>query len=339
MKKHLFIFAFILSATLLLISCFPTLQPRNNPLDPDASTVSSNFGKVWKQQSFTGGFTTRARHAATVFKDNIYVIGGWNTADDSTGGTLLADVWRSPDGSNWMQITSSAQFGPRRSFNLFTFDNKMWVIGGYSNTYLNDVWYTADGTNWTLATGAAFSHGGRQGCAGFVYDNKMWILGGDNGVVTNDIYNTTDGATWNLWWPTTPFESLRFGAAFALNGKLAFMYGQDGTVFDASGHYYVSSDNGVNWTYYTGPRGMLMAYTVADNKMWIIGGNTNLNSTTAAPVSTIKTSVDGVSWNEVTTTQVFTGRQSAAAVFFKNRIYLLGGFSGAASLAEVWYTE
>jgi len=40
----------------------------------------------------------------------------------------------------------------------FFFDNKIWVMGGWSDDYeryYNDVWYSSDGVNWIRATASA----------------------------------------------------------------------------------------------------------------------------------------------------------------------------------------
>lgn len=66
----------------------------------------------------------------------MWVIGG----DD---GTNKNDVWYSTDGQTWTQVTSSAQWSPRRYHTSLVYDNAMWVLGGNDGDMKNDVWYSS----------------------------------------------------------------------------------------------------------------------------------------------------------------------------------------------------
>jgi hypothetical protein len=48
-------------------------------------------------------------------------------------------VWRSDDGSNWTQATANASWSSRYGHTSIVFDNKIWAIGGFANSYSNDV--------------------------------------------------------------------------------------------------------------------------------------------------------------------------------------------------------
>ena len=90
----------------------------------------------------------------------------------------------------WTQATASASFSTRRGHTSVVFNNKMWVIGGYTgSSNLNDVWYSSDGATWTRATASA-SFSKRRHHTAVVFDNKMWVIGGyDNGGANlNDVW-------------------------------------------------------------------------------------------------------------------------------------------------------
>jgi hypothetical protein len=48
----------------------------------------------------------------------------------------------------------------RKAHATTVFDNRLWILGGYTNNYyfdgeLNDVWYSANGRDWVQATANA----------------------------------------------------------------------------------------------------------------------------------------------------------------------------------------
>ena len=96
----------------------------------------------------------------------------------------LGEILTSPpahDGSAWAEATHNAGWSSREGHTFLVYDNKMWVIGGISNSgrAYDDVWSSSDGINWTEVTGNA-GWSGPYGHASLVYDNKMWGLGGSN---------------------------------------------------------------------------------------------------------------------------------------------------------------
>ena len=60
----------------------------------------------------------------------------------------LTDVWCSSDGVNWSEVTSRSAWGLRAEFSSAVYQNRLWVIGGYTGdgqgggASLNDVWYS-----------------------------------------------------------------------------------------------------------------------------------------------------------------------------------------------------
>jgi serine/threonine protein kinase len=58
------------------------------------------------------------------------------------GSTMLNDVWKSPNGINWTEMTSSAQWDERYIHSSVVHNNTMWVLGGWSGNTIrwNDAW-------------------------------------------------------------------------------------------------------------------------------------------------------------------------------------------------------
>lgn len=108
--------------------------------------------------------------------------------------TLLLVANGSVDGINWTQATASAAWVGRETHTSLTYDNKIWVMGGWGNggVHRKDVWYSTDGVNWVQATSVA-DWPSRRGHLSVAHDNKMWILGGRDGPNSSlgDIWHTT----------------------------------------------------------------------------------------------------------------------------------------------------
>ncbi|MFY9620654.1 MAG: kelch repeat-containing protein [Pyrinomonadaceae bacterium] len=103
-------------------------------------------------------------------------------------------------------------FSARMGHCVVNFQNKLWVLGGYSDATgpLNDVWsYDQSNQTWSKQTTgtiwparcmfAAAATPASPGVFGFEKE-KLWIYGGaedpDNIVAKMDLWSTTDGATW-----------------------------------------------------------------------------------------------------------------------------------------------
>ena len=243
------------------------------PAIPDTNPVEYN-----------SHWSGRWRHATVVFDGKIWVLGG------NSGGSYKSDIWRSSDGTNWTQVTTSGtHWSGRRGHRAVVFDGKMWVLGGNDTRNKNDVWWSSDGMSWTNANarGPAIpdtnpveynSHWDARGILGVVVlDNKLWVLGGSNQRgFKNDVWSSSDGTNWTQvtvtgthWSPRTEH------AAVVFDGKMWVLGGQNGrTRFD---HVWWSSD-GMSWaqmtagdTHWSGREEH--SAVVLDSKMWVLGGS------------------------------------------------------------------
>ena len=91
---------------------------------------SSADGKEWKQETARAPWSPRAYHAAVVHDGKLWVIGGGNYVPKYHA---LNDVWCSPDGVHWQQVTDHAPWNPRIWFSAVVHRDRMWVLGGWSN--------------------------------------------------------------------------------------------------------------------------------------------------------------------------------------------------------------
>ena len=152
----------------------------------------------------SAAFGDRVGPMTVGFNGYLYVMGG-----TTSGGTALNDVWRSADGINWGEITTSAPWAARSKGQALVFNNKLYIMGGAASatgTHYGDVWSTSDGINWTQLNAAAWP--GRRRFGATVANNLMWIAGGAGPTDTlspdglypntkyNDVWYSSNGSAW-----------------------------------------------------------------------------------------------------------------------------------------------
>ncbi len=132
---------------------------------------SSSDGVTWVQET-PNAFSNREDFEVVVFDGALYVIGGNHLTDKYN------EIWKSTDGSNWDQVTTTTIFPKRDSHTATVYNNKVWVIGGFGSTDpILDIWYSEDMENWTSyealpATEGLYNH------AALNYNGEIWLFGG-----------------------------------------------------------------------------------------------------------------------------------------------------------------
>lgn len=98
----------------------------------------SSDGVTWTQamQSSPGIFAARGQHISLVYGGKMFVIAG-----TEGGGSDFNDVWASTDGEFWTEVYPSAAFDPRRYSEGAVYEDKIWILGGYTNDHADDIWY------------------------------------------------------------------------------------------------------------------------------------------------------------------------------------------------------
>ncbi len=195
----------------------------NNPGDFHDITSGKNDMSNWYapgyQSSLCGAygtfFTAGTGHDLTT---------GWgspngqNLINDLVAAIATPTPGPPPVSSSWSQAPGTAAFSARENFVTLFFNNKMWVLGGFSWTIpQNGDWSSSDGVNWNLAnanpayeTSPSPSGGARTGAMGLVYNNKMWIIGGyaqdglNHTFIYTDVWTTPDVVNRSLVIQGTP---------------------------------------------------------------------------------------------------------------------------------------
>ena len=245
----------------------------------------------------------RAGHAAVVFDNKMWLMGGSRGNRQGDSFAALNDVWSSTDGQNWTKVeesrtpTAEDPHWPVRDAHVsVAFNNQIWIIGGASTggSALRDVWSSnREGTLWTKANvrGPMTSDpllSFRRSPAAITFNNKIWVMGGttDSGGL-NDVWSSADGVIWTrVEESRTPTEEdphwpIRDShTAVVFDGKIWVMggFGPRNRLNDVWW-----SDDGENWTNtnatgHWSPR-VGPAAVVFDNKLWVMGGNITRGNT------------------------------------------------------------
>ena len=152
---------------------------------------SSSNGKTWNLVTNSAKWSAREDHAAVVFDDQIWIMGGFN-------GSYKNDVWSSTNGKDWNLVTSSAKWSVRSGLQSVAFNGKLWVMGGDSTSaqHFNDVWSSTNGKDWNLVTSSA-KWSARSEHQSVVLDDQIWVIGGGFADrFKNDVWSSTNGKDW-----------------------------------------------------------------------------------------------------------------------------------------------
>jgi hypothetical protein len=227
----------------------------------------------------------------------------------------------------WEKVTLEAPFAPRDGAGALTFNDRMYLLGGWNPgdkkhfplICNNEVWSSVDGAAWTLEKLNTFldksfdpktDWEGRHTAGYAVHQGKMWIVGGDanQGHYQNDVWNSADGRTWTLVTDRIPWGPRVLHYTVAFRGKLWVIGGQNMPVFvsvekDRFDNDVWSSVDGETWTRVLdhapwSPRGMIGGAAVFRGRIWLLGGGTYDTPTTRTRnfYNEVWSTDDGVKW-------------------------------------------
>ncbi len=303
-------------------------------------------------------FSPRKNHAVASFLDSLWVIGG-------NDGQFRNDVWRSPDGVTWTRVladnpTTVTRFSPRAGHACLVFANKLWVIGGETDTgtgydTLDDVWWTTNGVDWTRATASA-DFWARAYHSAVVFDNRMWLLGGMSydsegmPLLLDDAWTSTDGQTWTEVAAAASFFPRMRSTAAVFGGRLWVFGGHginaagaEGPLADAwyttTGQTWIRAAEQAGFPARAGAT--LLSY---QNRLWLIGGSGLDETGWDLSFNDVWATSDGQTWNRVLDNapagaQRFAARADSAATVHRSRMVLLGGETEWGVANDVWSTD
>lgn len=109
---------------------------------------STSDGINWNSEVKSGidtlGFLSRTEHQLIYYKNSLWALPGANTSDKHFGFVRsdLYAIWTVDQANNWTIDSEGCDIDPRFAYGATVFKDKVWVIGGYtdSNGPSNDVW-------------------------------------------------------------------------------------------------------------------------------------------------------------------------------------------------------
>lgn len=294
----------------------------------------------WVPATTSAPWTERDAHSIAVFKDMMYLIGGvfgngivtkngvveyWNAPHGS-------DIWTTPDGLSWTQQTNNAPWKNRRSVGTVVFQNKLWLMGGWSQydyKYDNRIWWTEDGLKWNLATSTAARWPGREGHTLNVYNGKIYLIGGVDFVkriTYNDVWESSDGINWTEVTSNANWSPRYDHAVSIFDGKLYLTGGLHINTHQTEGEVWISTD-GKNWEKRTPQwpsRHGHISLTFKD-ALWVIGGWHEGKGAENKGINDTWFTRDGINWTKTKTDGPWLGREDHMGEVFKNTMWVTGG--------------
>lgn len=267
------------------------------------------------------------------------------------GGRVHAQEKQGPD---WVRVTPAAGWQPRDSQGEVVFRDQLWLFGGWFDSFAappRDVWSSPDGKNWKKVTGEApWKHSDLPMTA--VFRDRIWFLGGwYNGRLpghsaSNEVWSSADGVSWEQVTPSAEWSPRIAAGLVVFKNKLWLLGGTENYYFgDASSlkNDVWSSDDGKTWKRATAqapwsPRAYHQA-VVHGGKMWVLGGGNYVPQYHA--VNDVWCSEDGEHWECVTEKAPWSPRLWFSSVVYRDRIWVLGGWSNNPSKnwGDVWYSR
>lgn len=182
---------------------------------------SSVDGKEWVRETEHANFPPIRSVSITLFKDTLYMIGGWSPAVGYKNG-----IWKSTNGFDWIKVVESPPYGEREGQKVVVFKDRMWLIGGVNYSTgkrktFNDVWSSEDGVRWTVVSSAAPWHS-RWDHDVVVFKDGLWVIGGMdlNNRGYGDVWYSSDGKEWQLITKAAPFGKRQGHGVVVFNGLM-----------------------------------------------------------------------------------------------------------------------
>lgn len=224
-----------------------------------------------------------------------------------------------------------AEWSGREGHRLIAFQNRIWMMGGESDTGLmNDLWYTDDGALWYRhITNCSWT--ARKDFAVAVFNNKLFLFGGNDVSGANDEIWSFDGSTWTEEVAAIGFTARHSHEVVTYDNKLWIAMGNGKTDM-------INSVDGITWVNVDSDIGLgarenfgLISH---DNKMWVIGGYNGSNY-----LKSVYSSTDGTTWVNVTATAAWTERAGHITLSFGGKMYVFTGYDGTNYLSDIWSSE
>jgi hypothetical protein len=165
----------------------------------------------------------------------------------------------------------------------------------------------------------------------------MWVIGGSTG--GKEVWSSPDGITWTLETSTPGFTARTGHTSVEFSGKIWVLGGYDGTSYKSD---VWSSPDGVTWTQETAAAGWTARTQHSslnyNGRIWVIGGLAS-TSPSGGRLKDVWSSLDGVTWTQVTAAAEFSARYGQTSLDFLSKMWILAGHEWTSGLKrDVWFS-
>ena len=255
---------------------------------------------------------------------------------------------------SWVRVTEKAGWTARDSQGELVYKNRLWIFGGWMNSFEappRDVWSSANGKNWTRITAKApCIHSDLS--MSLTFKNRMWFMGGwYNGRLpghsaSNQVWSSTDGKAWTRatgsagWTPRLAAALIEFkGRMWMLGGTENYYFGNQKSLKNdvwstADGKTWTRATDNAGWA----PRAYHQA-AVLGERMYVFGGGNYVPEYKAC--NDVWSTTDGKNWEPVTSKAAWHPRLWFSSVFYRDHMWVLGGWSNKPSKnwGDAWYSR
>jgi len=276
---------------------------------------------------------------------------------------LIVGLWTCPAASvlgqpnseevGWSLVTRAAGWRPRDSAGELVFGGRMWLLGGWFDSFSappRDVWSSSNGVDWTqVLAEAPWRHSDLPMTVAF--DGRMWLMGGwYNGRLpgheaSGEVWSSGDGESWEQVTAAAGWSPRLAGGLvvhrdrmWVLGGTENYYFGDEKSLKNdvwssADGRHWQLETTAAPWS----PRAYHAA-VVHGGKIWVLGGGNYVPGYQAS--SDVWCSEDGVQWEQVTDQAPWHPRLWFSAVSYRGHLWVLGGWSNDPSRnwGDVWYS-
>jgi len=166
-----------------------------------------------------------------------------------------------------------------------------------------------------------------------VHGGRLWVVGGyvdSNNAYRNDVWSSTDAINWTLATNTAAFTPRANHRLLSFGGQLWVIAGGDDVATERDDVW--SSGDGFEWRQRAGHQFNSIAFqqlTAFNNMLWQIGGIAGGQFT-----NTVRSSSDGVVWNEVVHAAPFPQRYGHRVLNYAGQLWVISG--SALGDKDVW---
>ena len=305
---------------------------------------------AWQCVTKNASFAGRDGAGSLVFKDRMWLLGGWNPKDKVNFPRVCnSEVWCSENGRDWTEICDQAPWEGRHTAGYVVHDDRMWIVGGdcIQGHYQNDIWCSDDGIHWHLVCDPApWSPRVLHHTTSFY--GAIWVMGGqtipqfadEEEVFYRDVWRSFDGENWTRVCETAPWsERGMIGGSAVLDNRIWILGGgtyETPLINRRKFHGDVwSSADGVDWVCHTeaAPWAPRQYHDVAvwDEKLWVMEGCYNESATVSMDGATgswnrndVWYSEDGKEWHEIPDTP-WAPRHAASLFVYSDSLWIVAG--------------